>query len=193
MAAILMTGCGSVEGLDVPVQDAFFVEDAGLGDGAIVVFVSSLATACDRMATMLQSLDSGATSDELAERWAQTYPEEFWEVQIVLRVADPADSLAGETLDGAAGADSVQRDQGFAIIDHYEGSPTAEYWTTGDDDVVETSFSEGGAITISEHSPGVSLSGEFETEVVDESGADIGPLSIQWNSVRCDPVEALWF
>lgn len=193
MAAILTTGCGTVDGLDVPVQDAFFVEDAGLGDGAIVVFVSSLATACDRMATMLGSIEGGASPDELAAQWAETYPDDFWEVQIVLRVANPADSLAGETLEGAAGREEVRRDEGFAIFDHYRETPSAAYWTTGEEGVVETSFSDGGEITISEHSPGLSLAGEFETTAVDEGGDAVGPVSIRWSSARCDPVEALWF
>jgi len=195
---LLAVGCssnavkGSIDGTIVEVKSAmFFSEAEALGeDGLVTIILTDLKDGCQDYGYYLEATDDVEGANTFAEAWAAVFPPDFWEIAIILRVADSEVSLDGSEILGISWDETLQeRNQGFASITHNKTFRDAAYFdaTGPSSDYLTEYVTEGGRIEINKHLPESFIRGEFGTQVVDtENGNNKGLVRFQFNAPFCD-------
>lgn len=204
VGALALTGCASTEvegevaGAPVDVVGATFAEVPGVweDDGAVLVWLLPVEDPCATLAGWLAVSETSREPAALADAWGAAFPERFWQVDVVLRVADPHASQQGEWLTGTAwDAEASAAGQAYAALVHHARARDEAYFAgaTEDPDAYEqTWYSHRGLLQIHGHRPGDSLSGVFTTEAVDASdGARDGEVVVRFEAEHCAEVEAI--
>jgi hypothetical protein len=204
IACALLAGCGTtrvdglVAGAEVDVQSATFAEVPGLfgEDGALLVWLLPGSNACGSLSRWLAVSESSRDPSELTNAWNGTFPSNFWEVDLVLRVGDPTVSAAGEWLEGTDwDANTEAAGEAYAELQHHL-VPRDEAFFSGvvaDPDAYALRwYSHRGLLQIHDHQPGKQLTGIFTTEAADpETGERQGEVAIRFRADHCADVEAL--
>lgn len=199
---LLTLGCtsvsGEIDGDELPITAGFYLEQEDYyGDeGLLVVFLNSADIDCEAMTELLDALDDADDADEQVEIWEETLPEDFWEMQLWMRVEDPDDDLAETELDGVGWRDSLDDDGDAAALSrHYTDHPTENSftwwgWITGEAaDYYDLSRSSGGEGKVSGYKPGEHMHDPATTEMQDDDGDDEGEVTISFSVDRCRDVE----
>ena len=202
MFGCLATGCanrvrGEVGELEVPVRSAFFFSQEGaFGDDSLIgIVMSSLGDGCQDYAfyqTAIQGLDSPS---EQASAWQAVFPEDFWEVGIVLRTGSPTQSLSGSTLTGIPRNKSLDgRGQAYSRITH-NLNHRDEAWFDGSGQAgvyIDEFISNGGQLEIVEHTPNSTIRGNFGTAFIDNlEDVQAGVLDIHFKATFCPEADLL--
>lgn len=203
LALTLTTACntvyGEIDGEEVPTDNAFYVEaeDYFGSDGLLIVFLSHEDMDCETMADFLEEMDEADDDNERVYTWEYYNPEEFWEVQIRLRVDDPDDELAGQELDGSDWNSVLSDDDEVSVAaTHYTDYPTENSfnwwgWVTGEvTDYYESYTSDGGDGKIQAYDPGEHIRGVVTTEMVDREGDSEGEVTYNFSANRCREIES---
>lgn len=194
-----LTGCapnrirGEIDGLPIPIASAFLVLEAGaLGDDdLLVVSLSSLPSAC-RVFDHWESRAAGAgTAEELAAAWAEAFPDDWWQVDLVLRQASGSWPPEGAVWPGLA-HDAFPEEAGdvFANFVHHRLRRDAD-WFSGaapDEDYEAAWLSDLGALRIDRGEPGTRLAGRFATRAVDADGVAAGEVEVIFDATPCPRV-----
>ncbi len=191
---------GTVDGLELPaMQSAFVIEsEDGYGeDGTLLVWMSSVADACNKAEAVLAGQDETDDPDALAALWSTHYPEDFWEVTVVLRTDDVNASLAGSTFEGVPWDEESRRPgQAFASFTHFLRPLDAAFWDgTGEyERYQDLYYTDGGSLEIDVHAPGDRIGGYFDTAVADWDDGDAqGEVGIDFDAERCRATERVFF
>src|SRR5262245_40460586 len=100
---------GDLDGEHPQLVDGFFFHASApwRNDEGIVVMLTSFPDACDALSELFEDLDEFDSIDDpesraeaQAEAWDDALPDEFWRVDITMRLQDVGDSLSGEEIDG---------------------------------------------------------------------------------------------
>ncbi len=196
----LVGGCttvkvtGDLDGEEVPIQVAMFLEDSDAfgGDGLMTVVLSSEPNAC-RLYEYFLSQVSHSAWRSYSIAWQKTFPENFWEVALVLRTASFDGSIEGQTLEGLPW-DAVPEatNKAYARTVHYVQHPSPE--APDNTDWYVEYFSNGGSLTIDKHDPGEVLKGTFSGSFVDPTdGAERGSLDLSFEASVCPNIAAFGF
>ncbi len=190
----LLAGCastgveGTVGGASVDVGTAVFAEVPGVweDEGAVLVWLLPVDDACGSLARWLAVSEASRDPVELEDAWSAAFPDRFWQVDVVLRVADPHASQQGEWLTGTAwDEEAAAPGQAYAALAHHTAVP-------GLGEAAQTWYSHRGLLQIHGHRPGDSLTGVFTTEAADaDDGAREGDVVVRFDAEHCADVEAL--
>ena len=196
---------GEVDGGEVALRSGYFAQDAGAfegGDGVILVVLSSIDDICAADTDFRSQAEDAADPSELGALWQQTFPPDFWNVQLVLRAADPSEPQAKKTLIGIGWDAAIdQDDRAYGTLTHYTAGLDEAYWSAasaGADDSSEGYFEEwytdGGTLEIRRHKPDEKIAGTFPTSVVAPAdGEDAGEIEISFRVERCVEAERFLF
>ena len=199
------TGCtntvtGTIDGLSLPaMQSAFYIEaEDGYGeDGTLIVWLSTVPNACEVTETVLAGQAATDDPSELADLWSSHYPEDFWEVTVVIRAADIDDSAVGARLNGVPwDVDNGEAGDAFASFTHFLGAHDEDFWNGSGsyDRYQDLYYSDRGDLEIDIHSPGARIGGYFDADVTDWDDGDLqGEVSINFDAQRCRGVERVFF
>lgn len=206
VSALALSACvgnnvqGKVDNDKVHVIDAVFIEQEDFygSDGVILVELSELSDGCEAAGGFWDDLVGATDADVVATSWADHFPEEFWSLQIVIRVDDPDDDLGGEEFSGVDWDELPgDDDEVTASIYRYTDHLDEDYWTGAYreyDDYFDLWYSDGGDMKIHRHVPGERISGVFTTEAADaDDGDDAGEITIHFNAVHCPDYEDAYF
>jgi hypothetical protein len=212
LVAGVLVGCGGglsvrgdVDGDPVPLKSGYFAQEDEYfdgGDGVIYVRLSSVDDACAADAAWNGDADDADDAGDLEDIWQENLPEDFWLIDLILRVGDPDDDLDGTVLDGVAWDEVTDKDdQTFGIITHYVASLDQEYWEAllggpGVDpsDYYDFWYTDGGDLDLIKHTPSEKVKGRFATEVADFSDGDtVGDVEISFSVERCAEMERYLF
>ncbi|MDP6935349.1 MAG: hypothetical protein QGG40_20685 [Myxococcota bacterium] len=188
---------GSVGGTDLPkMQSALFVEATDLYDdsGLVQLYVTDVDDACSTFTAYQEDISQAQGADDFATVWSSHFPDRFWRINIVMRIADPSVSNGGETLTGVSWDESLQGPgEAYGHLFAYTDTLDEAYWNhdADDADYVTTYRTDGGSLTIDRHTPSQRLSGSFETSTVDSEGSGQGELDIQFDASHCAELEEL--
>lgn len=200
-ALLLGAGCnpnrvgGTVDGVKIPVESSMFIEnvDAIGEDNLLTVVLSSMPNACDVYESWAARQGGALTSAELGTAWAQSFPSDFWEVTLVIRIADRS-VLLGGSMTGVAWDEPLDRaDHAFARFTHHTRHRDAA-WFDDDapvEDYLEEYLSDAGLLEFRRgYIPQERLNGRFQTPVVDGQGLGVGIATLRFDSVYCLAVPA---
>jgi hypothetical protein len=204
-AAYATSGCtntvtGTIDGLSLPaMQSAFYIEaEDGYGeDGTILVWMSSVEDACSKTEAVLAAQDATDDPSELEQIWSTFYPEDFWEVTVVMRTADVNASLAGSSLTGVPwDVESEGSGEAFASFTHFLRPHDQAFWDgSGEYERYQDLFyTDEGSLDVDVHVPGDRVGGYFEAEVTDWDDGDVqGEVVVDFDADRCRGVERIFF
>lgn len=188
---------GAVGDEEIPVRTAMFSEhpEAFGEDGLIFVVLTELPDACASYSWFQSKAEATDDPEELAAAWAQVFPERFWEVVVVLRVADPAYSLEGLTLTGLRWDDLLElRNHWFARFTRHTAHRDAA-WFDGEgatEDYLDEFLSHEGSLRMKRHEPGERLKILGQTLVVEtESETPQGLVKLRFDAEPCPGVLGL--
>lgn len=196
---------GEIDGESVPVKSGYFAQEDDYfdgGDGVLYVRLSSIDDACTTDVAWNEEAEDADDSADLEDVWESNLPEDFWLVDLILRVGDPEDDLNGTVLDGVAWDDGVEKDdQVYGIITHYTSHLDQEYWDAvlggpgvEVEDYYDAWYTDGGDLELTKHSAGEKLGGRFATEVAETSDGDTqGEVEISFKVERCAEMERYLF
>ena len=186
---------GDIDGQSVPsMPTAFFVEsdDYYGNDGAIQIFLSSVDLGCDGYEDMNEDLEDDANSVDIegyVDTWTDNLPEDFWQVQISLRVDDVDDPQGSIDFDAQDWDDGLaDDDEGKLWVTHYTDYPEAS-WPDIFDDISDIYVGDRGELAIRRHSPGERISGYFDAPMVDLDGDDEGEARVNFSASYCRGME----
>ncbi len=190
---------GAIDGQPVEVANATYAEVPGLfgDDGAILIWLLPGDDACGTLGRWFGVSEASRDPVELANQWNTTFPSEFWQVDLVLRVADPLQSTSGVWLEGTAwDANTEVAGQVYADLQHHLTSRDERFFS-GDVSDPDAWFlrwySHRGLLQIHRHQPGQSLSGVFTTEAADpDTGARQGEIVIRFAADHCAELDAIF-
>ncbi len=206
LAAVLLAACGGtsvqgeIDGMSVPLDDAFFVQESGYfenGDDLVhVVMGGAGGDMCERYAELeelYEDIEDDDDLDELTDWWAENLPEEFWQVDITLRLDDLDEP--DQELDGVSWGEGLGEDgEAYASFVHFLQPIDDDYWDNGDeDDYYENFATDGGDLELTGYSEGERISGRFQADVVDDEGDEEGEVQINFSASRCTDVEKYYF
>lgn len=200
MLLVLLAACapnrvqGLIAGQPVPIESAHLTVETGAfgDDDLVVVTMSSLPGSCSREQYWRELSANADTPEALAQAWADAWPAEFWQVDLVARVAGgswpPRDSVwTGLAWD----AFPEEPGQVFATFDHHVAWRDAT-WFAGefeDEDVYEHVFySDLGAVQWGKGLPAQKLAGKMSTNTTDGSGTFTGRVELRFDVVTCPVV-----
>ncbi len=173
----------------MPIGDSFFSEHPeAFGDegGVFFVIATSIPDGCR---TWQERLDTASSPDALAGSCAATFPEFFWEVLVVLRVADPGRSVGRLQLNALAWDDLVEDDNDTYVRFTRNRAHRSAAWFAGqapDDRFFDEWISHLGTLQVRQHSPGKRLKGVFNTQVVDAGTRDtVGLVELHFDAGLC--------
>lgn len=200
-----LTGCtnvvsGSVDGVTLPkMQSAFYIEsEDGYGeDGTVLVWMSSIEDACEKTEIVLAAQDATDEPTDLAAAWSLVYPEDFWEVTVVLRTDDVNDTAAGDRFIGASwDGENEASGSAFANLTHFLRPHDEAFWAgVGEyERYQDLYYTDGGELDIDIHVPGDRIAGYFDADVADWDDGDVqGEVGINFDARRCRGVERVFF
>jgi hypothetical protein len=197
---------GELDGERPELVDGFFVHATETWDDEdlIVVVLSSFEDSCEAMAELKEAQedadeisDPETWAEAWAEAWEEHMPDEFWQIEIVMRIEDDGDSLGGQELDGVAWDEDLEETgEAFAVVRNHHQPFDFEYVFDDADreDYYALYYSDRGELQIEEHDPNDSLSGTFSFEVVeieeDEDNPDeAGEVEVHFEVERCSDSE----
>ncbi len=190
---------GAVDGDDVPrLATSFYVEndDAYENDGAIMVVMSSADLGCEGYADAWEDLEDELAASDLdgfIDLWEEVFPEDFWEVRILLRVDDVDDSAARIDFDAQDWDDGLGDDDEAGMwMYHYTEYPDVsllDFDFSLLEDSRDTYLSDEGSVAVRRHKPGEFISGYFDAPMVDLDGDDEGEARVSFSSQRCTAME----
>src|SRR5687767_4876760 len=109
LGVLLAMGCGRVHvdgevGGEKPIlRDAYFVQEDDQfdgGDGVILLVLSGIADACAVDEELYDQIGDIDDASDAEDAWQELRPEDYWQVEVTLRVGDPDDDLAGASFQG---------------------------------------------------------------------------------------------
>lgn len=195
-----LVGCNSVSGqvdaLKIDINTAVFVEDdeAYGNDGAIIILMATHGLNCeewydfeDDFNDQLQALDL----DDAEDIWKEILPEDFWSLQITMRVDDIDDKQRGNEYTGIEWDEPISDDDEAGIY----AAHFTDYIDADDifDNISDGYLSDEGIMTVTGHSPGEQIKGRFETSMKDLDGDPEGDVTVRFNAARCDSLEKFYF
>jgi hypothetical protein len=207
LSGLALAGCNSVNAtLDgqsaEPIQSAFFMEDDGYyggNDGQVVIYLVSFADACTVYENYWDEFNemnwfgNWDALEDLEDLWAENFPETFELTELVIRVDDPDDSVAGLDFKGVDWNDGLDDDdETKATFTRYKESLDEDFWEAfifgGDtDDYLEYWVTDDGDMSVGGHTPNESIRGSFTTTLVDwDDGDDESEVTFRFNATRCD-------
>lgn len=203
---ILLPACGpSVDtplgGAPVRVQSAFFVQEDNVsavdGDSLLLVYLMGPSDGCALYGAWLDDAEDATTPEALAAAWAEHMPEEYWFVDLTLRVPDTDADLEGQALQGMASNRWVDEpSSAVATFFHYV-APLDEAYYAGESSweaYFDYFLSDGGTLTIDRHTPGERLAGRFTTAAVGHDRAVVAEdLTVEFDAERCVEAERYVF
>lgn len=196
---------GDIAGTPVEIKSGYFAQEDEVfpgGDGAIYIRLSSLEDSCEADVAFNDAAEEADDASDLEEIWKTSLPEDFWLVDLVLRVGDPDDDLVGKIFDGVAWDEVTEKDdQVYGIVTHYTSFLDEEYWNAllggpavDLEDYQEGFFTDGGDLEITSHSPGENIKGSFATEAATTDDGDTeGQIEIQFSVPRCAEMDQYLF
>ena len=201
VVVVLIAGCsggnavdGRIDGEPVPVREAFFIEEPGVwpNEARLRVVLTGLKDACPTTANYLADVEDDVGSEDQAASWAAWMDDEFWRIQLDLRVADLAS--IGEEFTGLASDDAPEQPgEVEGDVQHYLQPLDEAYWngTGNDDDYVRRYLTDGGLLDVRSYEQGARFRGSFETTTVDFFGELKGNVTIDFDATHCPQVEDL--
>ncbi|MCB9794191.1 MAG: hypothetical protein H6741_15860 [Alphaproteobacteria bacterium] len=197
-----LTACtqisGTIDGEEVDYLHGAYVEDDNYfgDDGLILIYLAQFEEPCAVYTEFLDDFNDADSPQERAEAWQDNLPEEFWELQIWLRVDDVDAELGGAEFSGVDWDDAVEEDDEAAILGRrYKDHPSEgsfAWWGgfTGEStDWFETYRSDDGQVKVQGHDPGESIRGRYDTRMVDADGDQEGEVTVRFNAQRCRDAE----
>jgi hypothetical protein len=196
---------GDLDGEQPKLVDGFFFHaDAGWrNDEGIVVVLSSFPDSCGALSELFAEIDvllsvedPETRAEEMADAWEDLLPDEFWQIEITMRIGDDGDSLEGEEIDGVGWGDGLG-EAGEAEVVLIEQKKPFDFdyffddveWDEMDDYYTEY-LSDGGDLQIEEHDPSDSMSGTFSFEAGEDSDdPDEFELEVHFEVERCSDIE----
>lgn len=203
LCVAICAGCGGsalrgkVDGDRVPVVDAFFVEDSryfSSTDGLIGVTLSSVKQACEVGEAFWEDAEDETDPAELADLWEESFPADFWQIDLLIRVDDPGDDLGGVEYGGVDWDDyPSDDDEVTGVLTHYV-ELLDEDWFAGtyDDtsDYFDFWYTHEGDLKITGHKPGERIAGVFDTIAAEtDDGDEVGEIQIRFRAERCRGME----
>ncbi|HHO51167.1 MAG TPA: hypothetical protein ENK18_09925 [Deltaproteobacteria bacterium] len=192
---------GEIDG-DVPdLRGGYFVQDDELyegGDGLIIVALSNVDTPCETDELVSEELEDADDPGDAEDIWETYMPEDFWVLELRMRVGDPDDDLSKKTLEGVSwDEDLTEDDETYGTFIHYTDFLDQEYFSGQANDLTDYRdawFSDGGDLDISKHKPGETLSGIFVTEAAQtDDGDNDGDVEVRFSVERCKAMERYYF
>ncbi len=210
LAAVLLAACGGtsvqgeIDGETVGLDDAFFVQESGFyddGDDLVhIVAGGAGGDLCQRyveLEELYEDLEDGDDSDDIVAWWADNLPEDFWQVDIYLRLDDMGDP--DEELEGADWDEGLREDgEANGSFTHFLQPLDDDFWD-GDvriddyDEYYESYLSDGGDVQVTGFSEDERISGRFQTDVVDWQGDSEGEVEVSFSATRCVDIEKYYF
>lgn len=201
LLALPLVGCtsvdGTIDGLEVDIESAlqmqWLVDDTDTGSRhlAMQIVLSSVGTTCGKYAKRFEATDPA----EAAEVWAETWPDDWWELRFTWLVDDPESKLKDQQFTGTPW-DAHELPVGAVTGQAWRhlGARDAGYWSGTSDpaDYGSTYVSDGGTLTIDRAESGEWTEGTLETTfAVPDTGASVGAVSIDLRATRCVRAERL--
>jgi hypothetical protein len=179
---------GTIGQSAVPIESAFTttVADAFGDDDLVVITASSIPSACRAFQFFEETAAQSADPDVLAEAWAASFPADFWQVDIVLRMGPSAVPARGDVWPGLPhDAFPEQAGQAFASFTHHSQHRDANYFAqTTDEAYGEAWLSHGGAVRFDRVDVTL-LDGRFNTTVLDDEGGFAGQVEVFFRATPC--------
>ncbi len=182
---------GTVDGHTIPADLDAVMFESELG---FAIILGNLPDMCATL-TDYWAARSAASSDEYGDIWVQHLSA--WTTRFNLMfLGDVTTSMVGTELDFGADGEGVDDGaDGGMEFDRYLQPLDAEFYENYD---YATYFwsgrSYGGGLSITEHEPGVSISGTFETEIAQNGNTDVRyPVSGSFTAVRCVEMEGVGY
>jgi hypothetical protein len=210
---VLAVGCGGgntvkgdVAGAPIEIKSGYFAQEDDVfegGDGQILIRLSSLDDSCAADVAFSDAAEEADDASDLEELWKANLPEDFWLIDLVLRVGDPDDDLSEKVFDGVAWDEVTDKDdQVFGVLTHYTASLDEEYWdaTVGNgagvdfEDYFEAFYTDGGDLEITGHTASEFIKGKFVTEAATTDDGDTeGQIEIGFSVDRCAEMDQYLF
>ncbi len=203
LTAATIAGCGTrikgeIDGEKLDIVSAFFVQGEEVysesGDGVIRVLASSTEDFCDVLVEFFEDMEDVRQAEEMVSIWADAFPEDWWTMEVVIRVNDPTDAedvekgeYEGVDWDGYVEAD----EEAHAVFTHFTDHQDAQFFAEGAEPDLDNYYSDDGDLTISSFQPEESLKGTFTTTAVDDQGDDEGEIEIKLNAIWCEDYQDL--
>lgn len=199
MVALWMLACagsirvsGEVGGEPVVLRGGYFTEEVGAydnGDDRLSIAFTGYRDACDTTVAANQALTGASDPAEAGAAWAATLPEDFWRLDLTVRVADLADSLDGATFAGASwGAEPDAGEVSGAVV-HFR-QPLDEAFFGGvkaPSEYLDDWSTDGGALTLEVSRGGDEIVGRFTADAADEiDGNNAGSVEVSFSVGSCD-------
>lgn len=192
---------GEIDGEAPDLRWGYFVQEDEVfdgGDGMIIVALSSNKDPCETDELLEGDLEDADDAGDAEDIWETYMPEDFWSLQIRMRVGDPDDDLSGVTLEGVAwDEDLTDDDEAYGTFIHYTDFLDQEYFSGQANDLSDYRdawYSDSGDLDIARHKPGEKLSGTFVTEAAQtDDGDNDGDVEIRFSVERCKPMERYFF
>jgi hypothetical protein len=189
----LSAGCdanrvsGTIAGLTVPIETAFTTTagNAFGSDDLVVITATSVPSACRAFQFFDETASETDDPDALAEAWAASFPPDFWQIDIVLRIGPTATPAKGAVWPALpVDAFPEEAGQAFATFTHTTQHRDAASFSSGDDGA-DHWLSDGGAVRFDGVSAEGLLDGRLNTTVVDEEGAVAGTVQVFFKATPC--------
>ncbi len=201
-AALLLLGAGcttvkvkgEIDGETPPIEVSMFLEDSDAfgEEGLVAVVLSSEPNACRLYEYFLDQTDAGGWRG-YSIGWQKTFPDNFWQISLVLRTGAFDGTLDGQTFTGIPwDAVPEQNGQAYGHVVHYVQHPRPDSPDNGDWRVDYNS--NGGSFEIDKHEPGERLTGTFSAPFVDPvDGSARGELEMKFDARVCPNIAGFGF
>lgn len=174
-----------------PIASAHLTVDPGTfgADDLLTVTLSSLEASCDAERAFRDAAAVADSPEEMAAAWSSAYPESFFEVDVVARIKGGTWPPSG-TLWSGLDWDALpeQNNLAFALITGHITSRDVDYWSGEAEEVAAYEkiwLTDGGLMRWGAATPGLRVSGQFNTAVVDEAGNEVGNTEIRFDATVC--------
>ncbi|MFT4621696.1 MAG: hypothetical protein ACI8PZ_000348 [Myxococcota bacterium] len=200
-ALVLLAGCstvsvrGEIDGETPPIEVSMFLEDGDAfgAEGLIAIVLSSEPNACRLYEYFLDEADASTGWRGYSIGWQKTFPDNFWQVSLVLRTGAFDGTIGGQTFTGIPwDAVPEQNGQAYGRIVHYVQHPRPD--APDSTDWFVEYLSAGGTLEIGTHEPGERLEGRFTAPFVDPAdGAARGDLDLKFDARVCPNISGFAF
>lgn len=185
---------GEIDGETPPIEVSMFLEDGDAfgQDGLMAIVLSSEPNACRLYEYFLDQTIAGGWRGYTIG-WQKTFPDNFWQVSLVLRTSSFDGTLEGQTFSGLTwDALPEQTGQAYGRVVHYVQHPRPD--SPDNTDWFVEYLSNGGSLEIDKHEPGERLKGTFTAPFVDPTdGSARGEIDLKFDARVCPNISSFGF
>ncbi len=181
---------GLVDGQEIAAHVSMFIEQPDVleDDDLVTVVLSTIPNACRVYEYYLDLYADNPTWRGHAIAWQKAFPDDFWEVSLIVRVASLSPELAGTDIVGVRALDDlVDPSTLYGEVTHFIDHPDPDDPT--ENGYYDPYLTDGGLLSVTKAETGLRFKGDFTTRIVDaDRGAPKGDVEMQFDASVCPNV-----